>query len=334
MSDKISIIVPVYNLEDYIERTVASVQVQTYQNLEIILVDDGSKDNSLELLKRLERDDNRIKVISQENAGVTSARLTGIKAATGEWIGFVDGDDHIDSDMYERLLYNAIKYGADISHCGYKMIFPSRVDYYYNTGRLVEQDRESGLRDLLSGDFIEPGLWNKIYRKSLFDSFFYGGVLDTTIKNMEDLLMNYYLFKEADISVYEDFCPYHYILRKDSAATSKPNQHKVTDPGKVFRIIEGQETYVSLKPIIRSRKIWADLQALLVPIDEENREWLHPYQKRITGEFRDGFRANITDRNLSVKTKMCCGMAAISPGFLRKIYAIISGKKKSRYAVE
>ena len=334
MSDKISIIVPVYNLEAYIERTVASIQAQTYQNLEIILVNDGSRDNSLELLRRLEKADNRIIVISQENAGVTRARLTGIEAATGEWIGFVDGDDYIDPDMYERLLSNAHQCGAEISHCGYKMIFPSRVDYYYNTGLRAKHDKITALKELLSGSRIEPGLCNKLFHKTLLHRLLHNGKMDFSIQNMEDLLMNYYLFKEAEHSVYEDFCPYHYILRKDSAATSKPNQHKVTDPGKVFRIIEGQEDDDSLKAIIKSRKIWADIRALLVPVDDENREWLQPYQKKIKGEFRTSFFANIKDKNLSIKTKACCCMAAISHGLLRMVYAIITGKKKARYAVE
>lgn len=235
--NKISVIVPVYNIENYIEKTVESIRNQTYKNLEIILVDDGSSDNSGRILDEIAAKDSRIQVIHQENGGVTSARIAGIKIATGDWIGFVDGDDFIEPDMYQRLLENALKYSAQISHCGYQMVFPSRVDYYYNTGRLVQQDKLTGLYDLLDGSFIEPGLCNKLFHKTLFHSLLHEGLIDLSIKNNEDLLMNYYLFKAASASVFEDICPYHYILRKGSAATSKVNEHKLYDPIKVQKLI-------------------------------------------------------------------------------------------------
>ena len=235
--NKISVIVPVYNIENYIEKTVESIRNQTYQNLEIILVDDGSTDNSGAVIDCIKEKDNRVKVIHQANGGVTSARVAGIKEATGEWIGFVDGDDYIEPDMYERLLENALKYNAQISHCGYQMVFPSRVDYYYNTGRLVQQDKLTGLYDLLDGSFIEPGLCNKLYKRSLLHSLFHSGVMDLSIKINEDLLMNYYLFKQAGSAIYEDVCLYHYIKREGSASAAKLNEHHIWDPVKVKEII-------------------------------------------------------------------------------------------------
>ena len=234
---KISVIVPVYNIEKYIVNTVESIRNQTYKNLEIILVDDGSSDSSGRILDEISAQDSRIKVIHQENGGVTSARIAGIKIATGEWIGFVDGDDFIEPDMYEHLQTNAIKHNAQISHCGYQMVFPSRVDYFYNTGRLVQQDNLTGLHDLLDGSFIEPGLCNKLFHITLFQSLLHDGIMDLSIKNNEDLLMNYLLFKASSNSIYEDFCPYHYILRRGSAATTKVNKHKLYDPIKVQKII-------------------------------------------------------------------------------------------------
>ena len=235
--DKIAVIVPIYNIEKYIAKTIESIRNQTYKNLEIILVDDGSFDNSGRILDEISTEDNRIKVIHKENGGVTSARIAGIKIATGEWIGFVDGDDFIEQDMYKHLQTNAIKYNAQISHCGYQMVFPSRVDYYYNTDRLVQQDNLTGIYDLLDGSFIEPGLWNKLFHKNLFHSLLHDGAMDLSIKNNEDLLMNYFLFKASSNSIYEDFCPYHYIVRQGSAATTKVNKHKLYDPIKVQRII-------------------------------------------------------------------------------------------------
>lgn len=239
-SEKISVIVPVYNLENYIERTAASICGQTYKNLEIIFVDDGSDDETPNILDDLVNTDGRIKVIHKENGGVTSARIAGIAAASGQWIGFVDGDDVIETDMYERLLNNAYRFHTDISHCGYRMVFPDRVDYYYNTGCLLFQDQSTGLKNLLDGSFIEPGLCNKLFHKRLFRNLLHSGKMDLSIKNMEDLLMNFYLFKEARKSVYEDFCPYCYMVRKGSAATAAININILEDPLKVLALIKSE----------------------------------------------------------------------------------------------
>lgn len=236
MNEKISIIIPAYNTEKELGRTLDSVLAQTYQNIEIVVVNDGSKDGTGAVIDAYAAKDSRIKAIHKENGGVTSARLRGVAEATGDWIGFVDGDDRIEPDMYEHLMGNAREHHADISHCGYRMVFPNgRVDWYYNTGRLVEQDHEAGLRDLVEGKFVEPGLVNKLFRTSLFTDL--DRRMDASIKINEDVLMNYYLFKESNRAIYEDFCPYHYVLRAGSAATSSVNIHQLEDPIKVSRII-------------------------------------------------------------------------------------------------
>lgn len=237
MTDMVSVVIPCYNVAPYIAQTVLSIRKQTYPALEIILVDDGSRDGTGEILDRLAGQDDRIRVLHQENAGVTAARLNGVRASSGQWIGFVDGDDFIEPDMIERLLRNAQEHQADISHCGYQMVFPDRVDLYYGTGRMVMQDRTAGLRDLISGTFVEPGLCNKLFRRNLFDVLLNDRVMDMTVRNTEDLLMNYYLFSQAQRSYYEDFCPYHYQVRKNSAATGKININKLTDPLKVLKLI-------------------------------------------------------------------------------------------------
>ena len=158
--------------------------------------------------------DNRVTVIDKKNEGACIARNTGIHLAKGDYIGFVDGDDTVDDDMFETLVKNAIDYNADISHCGYKMVFPSRTDYYYNTCDIVIQDNHKGLKDLLKADRVEPGLWNKIYKSSLFEDI----RLNEKIRYNEDLLANFYLFKKAKKSVFYDKCLYNYMIRKGSAA--------------------------------------------------------------------------------------------------------------------
>ncbi len=232
----ISVIIPVYNNEQDIRRALDSVLHQTEQDVELVVVDDGSTDGSPLILDEYhQRYQSRIKVIHQPNMGVTRARLNGVAAATGEWIGFVDGDDEVEADMYALLLRNARIYDAQISHCGYQMIFADgRVNYFHNTGCLAEQDKTTGLLDLLDGSMVEPGLWNKLFHKTLFHSLLHdGSAMDTSIKINEDLLMNYILFSQADKSVFEDVCKYHYIVRNTSATRTQWDESKTYDPLRV-----------------------------------------------------------------------------------------------------
>lgn len=237
-NDLISIIVPVYNLENELPRCLDSILAQSYQSVEVIVVDDGSSDNSARVMRQYAERDERVKPVFQSNGGVTSARLHGVRESSGQWIGFVDGDDEIESDMYERLLKNAVAYHADISHCGYQMCFEDgRIHYFHNTGILAQQDEITALKELLSGSRIEPGLCNKLFHKTLFQSLLHGEAVPPDIKINEDLLMNYLLFSAAKQTVFEDWCPYHYIVRSASASRAKLNPHRIYDPIKVKEII-------------------------------------------------------------------------------------------------
>lgn len=234
MADLISVIVPVYNVAADLPRCLDSILAQVYSRIEIVAVDDGSSDESGTILDNYAAKYSNIRVIHKENGGVTSARLRGVQEASGEWIGFVDGDDEIEPDMYDRLMASAKKHSADISHCGYRMVFEDgRVNYFHNTGVVETHDRTRGLQELLSGQRIEPGLCNKLFRKELFQ----GWEMDNSIQINEDLLMNYYLFSNAAVSIFDDWCPYHYIVRRTSASRAMLNPHKIYDPIRVKEII-------------------------------------------------------------------------------------------------
>ena len=234
MADLISVIVPVYNVAEDLPRCLDSILAQNHIGIEIIAVDDGSSDESGSILDKYAQLHPNIRVIHQENGGVTSARLRGVAEASGEWIGFVDGDDEIEPEMYERLLRNALEYGAEISHCGYQMCFPDgRVNYFHNTKVLEKQDRTTALRELLSGERVEPGLCNKLFHRSLFVGF----SMPLDIKINEDLLMNFYLFSNSKQVVFNDWCPYHYIVRSTSSSRAALNDHKIYDPIRVKELI-------------------------------------------------------------------------------------------------
>lgn len=335
LTDKISIIIPAYNIAEYLPRCLDSILAQTYANIELIVVNDGSKDNTEALIKEYAQKDNRVRLISKVNEGVTKARLTGVEVATGEWIGFVDGDDFIERDMYEVLLSNAKRYNAEISHCGYQMVFPSRVDYYYNTGKLVEQDNKAGVADLLKGDFVEPGLWNKLFHKSLIDRLLSDGAIDCSIKINEDLLMNYYLFKSSDKSVYIDKCFYHYMLREGSAATSKVNENKLKDPLKVLKTIKSDCNDIdNLKEILNAR-ICSNLIGTVTINSKINPQLIKPYQKRAKKELRV-LMPEILKGKYSLKRKVFVLWASVWPWSYRAIhivYAKITGSDK-KYEVK
>ena len=236
MAELVSVIVPVYKVEKDLPRCLDSILAQTYPHIEVIAVDDGSPDGSGTILDEYAKVHKNLVVIHKENGGVTSARLRGVAEAKGQWIGFVDGDDYIEPDMYQRLLCRALEYQADISHCGYRMVFADgRVNYFHNTGQVRIQDRQTAVRGLLEGTLVEPGLCNKLFRSSLFPGL--QEAMPADIRINEDLLMNFHLFSGAKSAVFEDWCPYHYIVRSTSASRAKMNEHKIYDPIRVKDII-------------------------------------------------------------------------------------------------
>lgn len=229
----LTVFTPAYNRAHTIGRTYKSLCSQKCKDFVWLIVDDGSTDSSAKIIDDyadLYRD--VIKILHIKNSGVSVARMKGVLAAKGDWIGLTDGDDVIEPDMYERLFDNAQKYNADISHCGYQMVFSDgRINYFHNTDKIRIQDKDTGIKDLLDGSIVEPGLCNKLYKSSLFSDFF--DKVDLNIKINEDLLWNYYLFLKSQKSVFEDFCPYHYIVRMTSASRQKLNKNLIFDPIKV-----------------------------------------------------------------------------------------------------
>lgn len=222
---KVSIIVPAYNIQDYLGRCLDSLLNQSYHNLEIIVVDDGSSDKTAEILDMYAEKDKRIIAIHQKNQGVSVARNRGLDIATGNYIGFTDGDDMVEPDMYEFLLNLIEEKKVDIAHCGYQMVFPNRIDYYYNTEIERMMNHDEGLYELLTGNMIEPGLWNKLYRAELFRSV----RLKEGVQETEDLLCNFELFMQAHSSYFVDIPKYHYMLREGSATTTVMSEKKYRD---------------------------------------------------------------------------------------------------------
>ena len=186
----ISVIVPAFNIAPWISRSLDSLLSQTHKDMEIIVVDDGSADNIREILSEYCAKYPNVRAIYKENGGVTSARLRGVAEATGDWIGFMDGDDYVEPQMYDRLLENALDADAQISHCGHQIHFSGgRVEYVHKSETIRIQDRRTGLWELLDNRDVSLSLCTKLYRRELFSGI--EDWTDTKIKYNEDLLMTY-----------------------------------------------------------------------------------------------------------------------------------------------
>lgn len=231
---KISVIVPVYNAENYLSACLDSILSQTYQNFEIILINDGSKDASGQICDAYARKDERIRVVHQENHGVSHARNRGLELATGELISFIDSDDTLEPDMYELLVRVMQEHDADISHCGYKHIVGEEIRLIHDTKRVIPQSTQDALDCFVTGRLFGGGLWNKLYRRNLLT----GLSFREDLKNNEDILFNFEAFRRADHSVFADYPLYNYVARFGSSAVfTIPSEKKIQDSCIVSQII-------------------------------------------------------------------------------------------------
>ncbi len=162
----ISVIVPVYNVEPYLPGCLDSILSQTYRDLEILLIDDGSTDRGGTICDEYAAKDPRIRVFHTENRGLSAARNRGLDEAKGEYVGFVDSDDRIEPDMYEYLLEAAERTGADVVECGAFKEFPERTAERKRESR--EMSGPEAVLALLQGELAD-GVWDKLYRRRCFD---------------------------------------------------------------------------------------------------------------------------------------------------------------------
>ena len=210
---KISVIVPVYKVEAYLDRCVQSIANQSYRNLEIILVDDGSPDNCPALCDAWSERDSRIKVVHKQNGGLSDARNAGMAIATGEFMGFVDSDDWIAPDMYQHL-YDLLEAdgGSDIAACGVEMVWedgtPSRM--LTKSGCCV-LDQEDAMRAIIEESWLKQPVWYKLYKTALIcDIPFPVG------KYHEDVFWSYQAVARAQKVSVSDKTGYYYFQRSGS----------------------------------------------------------------------------------------------------------------------
>ena len=218
---RLSIIVPIYNVEKYLSRCIESILNQTFKDFELILVNDGSTDNCKEICEKYKRMDSRIIVANKKNGGLSSARNLGIDISKGDYIGFVDSDDFIDVHMYEILLNTINAYDSDIVICDYYKVNEYDIKKYE---KMKSNNKDINVENINNIDAIERIItrdikivvaWNKIYKRSLFDNLRYKeGVI------CEDEFLAHRIFYKCNkVSIINQKL-YYYIQRKGSIINS------------------------------------------------------------------------------------------------------------------
>ncbi|WP_410072600.1 glycosyltransferase family 2 protein [Anaerostipes sp.] len=214
----LSVIMPVYNGEQYLNYSIQSVLNQTYKDYELILVDDGSTDHSLEICEKYQSKDKRIRVISQENKGISGARNAGIDIATGEYITFMDSDDVIQPKMYEIMLNHMVSDGLDLIMCGAVRTgnynFQDAVDQY-EICKLTKKDLYERIFANSNVDWEYMAVWNKIYKTE------YVRKIKFAKRGTEDAVFNCQYFKYIQNAKLIDQKLYYWIQRKGSISHSE-----------------------------------------------------------------------------------------------------------------
>lgn len=223
----ISVIVTAYNIENYLPGCMESLLAQTYSPIEIILVDDGSFDGTPGLCDGYARENDRVRVIHKENGGPSEARNAGLAVAKGDYIGYVDGDDRIEADMYENMLNACLRTGAQIAICAYREVGEGAQECH-PTGRILELTREQTLELYISGDpqyHIYHSVWSKLFqRKVIEDIRFPEG------RKSEDIMYTTWALTRASKCVFLDTPYYRYTVdRSGSIMNSQVHERRFQD---------------------------------------------------------------------------------------------------------
>ena len=282
--EKISIIVPIYNVEKYLEKCIKSILSQTYKNLEIILVDDGSPDKCGMICDKYKEIDDRIIVIHQENKGLSGARNTGLKNANGKYVCFIDSDDYINEHMIETLYENLIKTGSDISICDFFQVKENeniKIKKIENAVKIM--NKQECLKKLLYHKYkLDIVTWNKLYKQELFNNIeFPEG------KIYEDFATIPFLIDNSNKICCTKQKLYFYVQRNGSINNKSKYNFKIKDLIENLKIMEEfiedkySEIYNEIIPGILFFNIIAINQMIQFNKYNENREYILNVQNKI-----------------------------------------------------
>lgn len=314
----ISIIVPVYNVEKYIDKCIKSILAQTFKDFELILVDDGSTDDCGKICDEYAEKDKRIKVIHKKNGGLSSARNAGIEASNGSYLGFIDSDDYIDDDMYEVLYNNIIKENADISACGI-------YDCYY--GKKIKKNKkivyktfitEEAIYSIFTDNMIRVSAWNKLYRKNIFDEIRY-----PVNKTAEDAFIIIDILLSCRKIVATSEQKYYYYHRENSIMTCRSARNccdhiEAWEKNYDFTLSH----FPGLANVSKDRLYFAYFFAFDTIINSYDKDEYIVQEKKILRYLRSNAADIIINSKLSLKRKAALAVLLLSKSAYRKLITV------------
>lgn len=319
MNDLISIIVPVYNVEKYLNRCIESIVSQTYKKLEIILVDDGSSDKCPQICDEWAKKDSRIKVIHKENHGVSSARNTGLINSKGDYIGFVDPDDYIEHNMYEELLYSLKESNMKISMCGYSKIKDNEIlSTYICDDKIISSEKL--LNDIFNEIFMGV-VWNKLFVRTLFINNEKQILFNENIHYCEDILILVNILNSKDNIAIIKKPLYNYIVVNTSITHSIISEKKLTIINAIDLIVNlGNKKFPSL---VRKIKSWSCRLkiSLLIDLKQSSFKKRNEYIPKLKKYIKENFKY------CNTKVKLRAIMALYFPS----IYILLKKLKRVNY---
>lgn len=281
--DLVSIIVPVFNVEAYIDRCIKSLVEQKYRELQIILVNDGSKDGSLEICELWAKRDARIQIINQDNSGVSVARNRGLDIAQGEWVCFVDGDDYLSTNMISTMIDSIKRQNLDMLMCGYTTNNDEALTvkhFFIGDQRFSEKNYGDLIRMCVGIDLTRQGKltnigvpWAKLYRKSFISK--HELRFDPELRRMQDMIFTIQVLCRNPRVAYIDQPLYYYCMRMDSAIHKYTANYHVT----ANRILSTLESVLSDCTYITDKKEIISFKAVCLLIEMLRLEYLHDSRK-------------------------------------------------------
>ena len=261
----LSVVVPCYNVEKYVEACIRSIMGQSYRNLEIICVDDASPDGSIEILQRLAKEDGRIKIVRHEkNKGLFHARLTGIAAAKGDYVAFVDSDDYVSCDWFRPLIVRAEETDADITLGNIVEVDESGWKHYSNISRGLPKGVPCLSGDEVYKTFMKQRgslyywhvMWNKVYKKSFFESCVpYYAAIGGHLIMTEDIAFSCVLYSYArNVQLVDNDCYFYCRHKEASTSLSLPREKIIKNIKDVIRVFD------FFKNVLRERGIYEEVR--------------------------------------------------------------------------
>lgn len=247
MNPLVSIVIPGYNAGEYLDRCVKSIINQTYKNLEIILVDDGSFDDTLDKFYQYAKMDNRVKVLHRENGGLALARNMGLAAVSGDYVMFADSDDYLEEDMVEFLLNLALQYDADVARCGfYYESDANALNSASNDESIHILDYDERMIDLAVGGYLSGVVWNKLYRFQIIKDQLYSKEDGCS----EDIMFNYRVYRQVKRTAFCDVPKYHYVIREGSITNSAFTENAFSIVRAKQIMIDGEKSNERILPYV------------------------------------------------------------------------------------